>query len=147
MHSFKHSLGPFVGGLLFAIGLGVSGMTEAAKIVAFLDVFGGWQADLLFVMGGALVVFGVAFHALEKRSTPLFADKFHLPQNRQIDRRLIGGGVLFGLGWGITGLCPGPGLVALVSGQPHAIVFVVTMLLGICLGRSSFGTRFLAGKN
>ena len=135
MKAIISGIGPFITGIVFALGLGISGMTEAKRIIAFLDVAGDWQADLLFVMGGALIVYAIAFRLITKRTRPLCDEKFYLPENKKIDPQLISGAALFGLGWGITGLCPGPGLVALISAKTHAIVFVATMVIGMKFAR------------
>lgn len=147
MKTLRYALGPLISGILFAIGLGVSGMTEARYIIGFLDVFGDWQGQLILVMGGALVVYAVFYRLIIKGRKPLFEAKFSLPSQSALDRRLIFGAILFGLGWGLTGLCPGPGLVALVSGQAHAFIFVATMLMGMWIGRSQWGQNFLSRRS
>jgi uncharacterized protein len=118
-------------GALFAAGLAVSGMTQPSKIIGFLDVFGRWDASLMFVMVGAIAVHFTAYRLILRRKAPLFETKFHLPTRRDIDLRLVLGAALFGIGWGLGGFCPGPGLVALGSGSVSAIVFVVGMTLGM----------------
>lgn len=141
MKSFKYLIGPFFGGIVFAIGLGMGGMTEPTKIVAFLDVFGNWEPDLLFVMGGAVSTYAIFYRWVLKRKQPLFESSFSIPTSKAIDKRLILGSALFGIGWGMTGLCPAPGLVGLTSGATYALVFVGTMILGMLLGRSQFGQK------
>jgi uncharacterized membrane protein YedE/YeeE len=136
-------IGPIIGGIVFAIGLGISGMSEADKIVGFLDVFGRWQGELLAVMGGALLTYGILFRFITKMPKPLFEQTFKIPTRQDFDKRLVVGAILFGLGWGITGLCPAPGIVSIVSGKAHAIVFVIAMPLGMILGRSKLGENFL----
>lgn len=148
MKALQYGLGPFFGGVLFSIGLGVSGMTEASNILGFLDVLGNWQGELLFVMGGAVVVYAILYRMIVKRPKPLFGEAFSLPTRVDLDKRLIIGALLFGIGWGVTGLCPGPGLASLISGEPHSAVFVVTMVVGMLLGRSKFGQNlFTEAKN
>lgn len=120
----------FASGALFALGLGVSGMTKPSKVIGFLDLFGAWDASLAFVMVGAIGVHFVAQRLLTKRASPLFDTRFHLPTRKDIDRRLVLGAAIFGVGWGLGGFCPGPGLVSAASGGVSALVFVVGMTLG-----------------
>lgn len=122
---------PFVSGLLFALGLGLAGMTQPARVFGFLDVFGTWDPTLAVVMGAALAVDLLAFAWIFRRNKPLQAEQFHLPTQTRIDRPLLLGAVLFGAGWGLSGVCPGPGLVALASGQLEALVFAAAMLAGM----------------
>ena len=116
-------------------------MTKPSKVVGFLDVAGAWDASLAFVMMGAIGVHFVAQRLVKRRSAPLFDSKFHLPLGTQIDRRLVVGSVLFGVGWGLGGFCPGPALVTLGSGSIQAVVFVAGMLLGIFAQHSSSSTK------
>ncbi len=120
-------------GALFGLGLAVSQMINPAKVIAFLDVTGRWDPTLAFVMGGAVAVTWLTFRVVLKRSRPWFAERFSLPTKSDIDPRLIGGGVLFGIGWGLSGLCPGPALAALVTAQSSVFVFVAAMLAGAAL--------------
>lgn len=121
-------------GALFGAGLLVSGMTQPARVVGFLDVTRGWDPSLAFVMGGAVLVYAVAYRLIVKRrSGPWFQNVFNLPARRQIDRALVIGAALFGIGWGLGGLCPGPGLVAAAAGSGSAILFVLAMLLGMAI--------------
>jgi len=120
-------------GALFGLGLAVSQMINPAKVIGFLDVSGRWDPTLAFVMLGALAVTGLAFRVILKRSRPWFAERFSLPTKRDIDPRLVGGGALFGIGWGLSGLCPGPALAALVTAQSSVLVFVGAMLAGSAL--------------
>jgi uncharacterized membrane protein YedE/YeeE len=122
-----------VAGLLFGIGLIVSGMADPAKVLGFLDLAGAWDPSLALVMAGAIAVGTVAFWIAGKRTLSLLGLKMNLPSARQIDRRLVGGSLLFGIGWGIAGFCPGPALVALGMGQAKAAVFVLAMLAGMLL--------------
>ncbi len=133
----KSNLAAAVAGALFGVGLGVSGMTRPEKVVGFLDLAGAWDASLAFVMLGAIAVHLVAYRLLRRRSSPIFDAKFHVPSRNDIDHRLVLGGALFGVGWGLGGFCPGPGLVAAASGAPAAIAFVVAMTAGVLL-ESSF---------
>lgn len=120
-----------VAGALFGAGLLVSGMTDPAKVIGFLDVIGGWDPSLAFVMGGAVMVNMLAFRLIARRRDPWFDTKFHLPTRRDIDRPLVLGAALFGIGWGLGGLCPGPGLVAAASGSTAGLAFVAAMLAGM----------------
>jgi uncharacterized membrane protein YedE/YeeE len=118
-------------GLIFGLGLIVSGMADPAKVLAFLDLAGNWDPSLMFVMGGAIVVAAVAF--ARKRTHSLLGFEMQLPTARHIDQRLIGGNLLFGIGWGLAGICPGPGLVLLGAGLTQGAVFVGAMLAGMML--------------
>ncbi len=118
-------------GLFFGQGLIVSRMIDPKKVMDFLDVFGDWDPSLAFVMIGAIVVTSIGYRILFKTKKPLFADMFRLPLSRQIDRKLIIGAVIFGIGWGMAGLCPGPALVDVSLGLSSVIVFVVSMIVGI----------------
>lgn len=118
-------------GLVFGLGLIVSGMTNPAKVLGFLDLAGAWDPSLAFVMAGAIAVGSGAFFVAGKRTVSLIGADMRLPTARHIDRRLVGGSLLFGIGWGLAGFCPGPGLVALGMGQGKALVFVAAMLAGM----------------
>lgn len=120
-------------GLIFGLGLILSGMTDPAKVLAFLDIAGSWDPSLALVMLGAISVGFFAFRAAQQRGHTLLAAPLHLPASRVIDRRLILGSLLFGFGWGLAGLCPGPGLVLAASGYSAGIIFVTAMLLGMAV--------------
>lgn len=120
-------------GLVFGLGLIVSGMANPAKVLGFLDLAGAWDPSLALVMAGAIAVGLVAFGVAKGRTRSLLGAEMKLPTSRQIDRRLVGGSLLFGIGWGIAGYCPGPALVALGMGQLKAVVFVAAMLAGMAL--------------
>ena len=122
-----------VSGLVFGLGLILSGMTNPAKVKGFLDLFGPWDPSLALVMAGAIVVGMVAFAVARRRTRAWSGDAMEIPTSTRIDARLIGGGVLFGIGWGIAGFCPGPALVALGSGLGAAWIFVIAMLVGMVL--------------
>lgn len=125
-----------VAGGLFGVGLMLAGMTRPERVVGFLDVTRGWDPSLAFVMGGALVVYGLVFRAvLRRRRDPWFDVTFHLPTRRDLDARLLAGAALFGAGWGLGGLCPGPALVAAASGSLEALVFMAAMLFGMVAQR------------
>jgi uncharacterized protein len=120
-------------GLVFGLGLIVSGMANPAKILGFLDLSGSWDPSLAFVMAGAIAVGLIAFAIAGKRTVSILGADMTLPTARHIDRRLVGGSLLFGIGWGVAGFCPGPGLVALGMGEAKAAVFVAAMLVGMAL--------------
>lgn len=122
-------------GLIFGTGIAVSGMANPAKVLNFFDVAGTWDPSLAFVMGGALAVTFVGYRFVLKRPAPVFDRRFHLPARRDIDLPLIGGSALFGVGWGVTGFCPGGAIPALGLGSGQALVFVASMVAGILLAR------------
>lgn len=134
----------FATGLLFALGLVISGMTQPSKVVGFLDFFGNWDPSLAFVMGGAVVVNTILYRFIKKRSQPLLAPTFHMPSRNDIDWRLIAGSALFGVGWGLAGYCPGPGITAIASLQAPALVFVAAMAAGMVL--FAVADKFLFAK-
>jgi uncharacterized protein len=118
-------------GLTFGLGLIVSGMANPAKVLGFLDLAGTWDPSLALVMAGAIAIGFIAFLFAEKRTKSLLGAEMKLPASRKIDRRLVVGSLLFGIGWGVAGFCPGPGLVALGMGEVKALVFVAAMLAGM----------------
>ena len=120
-------------GTLFGIGLAVSGMTDTAKVLGFLDLFGDWIPDLAFVMGGAVCVTLVAFRFIVKRDRALLGDVISLPGNTAIDGRLLAGAAIFGVGWGTYGYCPGPAISALAYLNINTLYFVIAMLVGMAL--------------
>jgi uncharacterized membrane protein YedE/YeeE len=122
-------------GIVFGAGLALSGMTNPAKVLAFLDIAGSWDATLVFAMAGALAVNAAAYAMSRRRARPLLADAFTLPARHDLDAPLLGGAALFGVGWGMVGLCPGPALANLARGEPGAIVFVAAMGAGMLLQR------------
>jgi len=120
-------------GLVFGLGLTVSGMINPARVLGFLDVAGAWNPTLAFVMGGAVVVAAVAFALGRRRAAPLLEGRFHAATRSVIDSRLIGGAAIFGVGWGLVGYCPGPALAALALGRWETLLFVLAMLAGMAL--------------
>jgi len=120
----------FLVGTLFGFGLAVSEMIDPARVIGFLDVTGRWDPTLLFVMGGALAVTLPGFPLILRRARPLLAEFFALPTKSKLDGSLIVGAIIFGIGWGIAGFCPGPALAALASGSPAVALFVVAMIAG-----------------
>lgn len=121
----------FAAGLVFGLGLIIAGMANPAKVLAFLDLAGAWDPSLAFVMGGAIAVGLLAFALVKGRSASLLGLPMQLATPNEIDRRLIGGGALFGIGWGLAGICPGPAVVLLGAGVEKGIVFVIAMLVGM----------------
>lgn len=132
----------FAVGLLFALGLGFSGMTQTHVVKGFLDIFGDWNMSLMGVMIGAILVHSIAYQLVKKRESPLLDTKFHLPTKKDVDKKLLIGAVLFGIGWGWSGICPGPAIVSLASGQLGVMVFVAAMMAGMYLFRF-FEKKFL----
>jgi uncharacterized membrane protein YedE/YeeE len=126
------SVAAFVSGLIFGIGLLVSGMAQPAKVLNFLDLAGRWDPSLLFVMIGALIVVSLGY-AFARRRRPLLADKTAAPSKTAIDRNLVTGAILFGVGWGLAGLCPGPALTDLATLHPGVLLFVAAMVAGMLL--------------
>lgn len=123
----------FASGLVFGIGLILAGMANPAKVQGFLDLGGLWDPSLVLVMGGGIIVGSIAFAFAKRRSRSLLGAPMHLPNGSHIDRRLIGGNVLFGIGWGLAGICPGPALVLLGAGIGKGAIFVAAMLVGMAL--------------
>jgi len=128
-------LAGFLAGLLFGLGLILSGMSDPAKVLNFLDIAGAWDPSLAFVMGGATVTTYIGYRIVRRRPAPVLMDRFDLPTRRDIDAPLLVGAALFGIGWGIGGFCPGPAWTALPIAEPGTLVFVPAMLLGIVAGR------------
>ena len=129
----KQGITALTAGVLFGLGLGVSGMTQPQKVIGFLDVFGSWDPSLAFVMVGAIGVHMIGFKLVTKRPSPLFAEKFQIPTRRDLDKRLIMGSAIFGIGWGLAGYCPGPAITSLVTLSPAVFLFVATMGAGMYL--------------
>ena len=127
------ALSALLSGLVFGLGLIVSGMANPAKVLGFLDLAGAWDPSLAFVMGGAILVGFFAFLIAKKRTRSFIGAEMKLPTTSSIDNRLLTGSALFGAGWGVAGFCPGPGLVALGMGEPKALVFVGAMLAGMAI--------------
>lgn len=140
----KEHVAAFVAGLLFAVGLALAGMTQPSKVVGFLDFFGSWDPSLMMVMGGAIAVHFVLYRVILKRKSPLLAERFQIPTRRDLTPQLVGGSALFGVGWGLGGFCPGPGLASTATLGGHALTFVVTMTLGMLAHRLL--ERVMAGR-
>jgi len=129
----KFSFASLFAGLVFGLGLIVSGMANPEKVLGFLDIAGLWDPSLAFVMGGAIIVGLVAFTVARKRTLSFLGFNMKLPSNDRIEKRLVIGSMMFGIGWGIAGFCPGPGLVALGAGEIKGLVFVASMVTGMML--------------
>jgi len=122
-------------GLVFGVGISISGMANPAKVLNFFDIAGTWDPSLIFVMGGAVVVAFIGYRGVFRRAAPVFAADFSLPSARSVDLRLVGGSAVFGIGWGIAGFCPGGALPALGTGNPAVFIFVAALLAGMGLAR------------
>ena len=129
----KSAVTSFFAGVVFALGLGISGMTRPIKVIGFLDFFGQWDASLAFVMIGAIAVYFVAYRISRTMSSPVLEAKFSIPSRADFDGRLIAGAAVFGIGWGLGGFCPGPAITSLASGAAPVAVFVAAMAAGIYL--------------
>jgi uncharacterized protein len=131
--TFKNNLASLVVGIIFGIGLALSGMTQPGKVIGFLDLFGQWDPSLIFVMGGAVLVHFVTYHLIRHRTSPLLTTQWHLPNKKDITPSLIIGSSLFGIGWGLGGYCPGPAVTSLMSFSHRPLIFVGSMILGMVL--------------
>lgn len=127
----KNSLAALVVGFIFAIGLGLSGMTQPQKVIGFLDLFGQWDPSLIFVMVGGIVVHFVTYKIIRKKSSPLFGNQWHVPTKKDITPALLVGSFIFGVGWALGGFCPGPAVTSLASFDKGPAIFVISMLLGM----------------
>ena len=141
----QQRISEFLIGLLFGLGLLLSGMTDPGKVLGFLDLSGAWDPSLALVMGGAIGVGSFAFALAKKRTTDLFGGAIRLPTATRIDRRLVLGALIFGAGWGLAGFCPGPAWVSLAGGQPKAAVFFAAMVAGMAV--FELAERFLHRSN
>jgi hypothetical protein len=128
-----HALGAFITGLIFGVGLILSGMTDPSKVIGFLDLAGRWDPSLAFVMVGAILVGAIGYAVARKRAAAFLGGAIRLPTSRQIDRQLVLGSLVFGAGWGLAGFCPGPAIVSLGAGQHKAVVFVAAMFAGMAI--------------
>ncbi|HEX4925556.1 MAG TPA: DUF6691 family protein [Bdellovibrionales bacterium] len=129
----KNALASFAVGFIFALGLGLSGMTQPAKVVGFLDVFGSWDPSLVFVMAGGVLVHFVTYRLIRKRTSPLFSAQWHVPTKKEITPALVLGSFIFGVGWALAGYCPGPAVTSLASFSAKPAIFVAAMLVGMML--------------
>ncbi|MEL7522746.1 MAG: DUF6691 family protein [Cyanobacteria bacterium J06553_1] len=120
-----------IAGIIFGVGLGLSQMIDRQRVLGFLDLAGNWDPTLLFVLGGAVAVTVISFRFVLNRNTPLLSAQFYVPTRQDIDWRLIAGAALFGIGWGIAGYCPGPGIAALATGDRNPVFFLLSMVAGM----------------
>lgn len=127
----KDKLISLVSGVIFGVGLVISGMTNPEKVIGFLSITHNWDASLMFVMGGAILVAGPFFFLLKNKETSALGNQIDLPKNQKIDNKIIVGSSLFGIGWGLVGLCPGPAIAAVATFDPIAIVFLISMAVGV----------------
>ncbi len=125
------NLAVFFVGLIFALGLGISGMTRPEKVIGFLDIFGHWDPSLMFVMGSSIFIHSISYRLILKRKSPMLSSNWDLPQNKDITLSLVLGSVLFGAGWGMAGYCPGPAITSLATLQFQPLVFVLSMITGM----------------
>ena len=137
-------LSEFFLGLIFGMGLLLSGMTNPSKVIGFLDITGMWDPSLVMVMGGAIFVGFFVFAFIKKRTVNFLGGALHLPKSDQIDKPLMIGASLFGIGWGLAGFCPGPAIVSMAQGQDKALIFVLSMLLGMIV--FEVFTRYVSKK-
>ena len=119
-----------ISGIIFGVGLSVSQMIDPAKVLGFLNIFGAWDPSLAFVMIGALIISSPFFHLFKNNDKPVFADSFSYSNNKELNKKLIIGSSLFGAGWGLAGLCPGPAIASLALLNPSSLIFVITMFVG-----------------
>ena len=122
-------------GILFGLGLAISEMVNPAKVLGFLDVTGTWDPSLILVMGAGLAITLLTFRPLLKRPRPLLDRQFHIPSRTDVDRQLLKGAAIFGIGWGLVGYCPGPAIASLAYGQTESVIFLVAMMAGLYLNR------------
>lgn len=137
----KNSLIALVVGILFAFGLGLSGMTQPEKVIGFLDVFGNWDPSLMFVMMGAIGVHFVVYKVIQNKKAPLLSVKWHIPNKKEVTSSLLVGSFLFGVGWGLAGYCPGPAVVSTMSLSSGVLIFVMSMLAGMFIFQKTLGKR------
>ena len=127
----KNNITAAIVGSIFALGLGIAGMTDPQKVLSFLDIFGGWDPSLAFVMGGAISIHFLFYRLAKNWTNPVFSKEWHIPKNQKLSRSLVLGALIFGIGWGLAGFCPGPGLASIATLEARPLVFVAGMLLGM----------------
>ncbi|MFO8047166.1 MAG: DUF6691 family protein [Halomonas sp.] len=126
----------YIAGLLFGLGLGISGMTDPARVLGFLDLFGAWDPTLMFVLGGAVVTNFIGYRLVFKRPNPIYGEVFQLPTRQDLDVRLIGGSALFGIGWGLSGYCPGPAFASIAGLTLPLAAMLLAMVVGWFLAKA-----------
>lgn len=127
----KNNISSWAVGFVVALGLGISGMTDPKKVIGFLDIFGNWDPSLMFVMAGAISVHFFSYKLIRRRQSPLFSPQWHVPQKSKLTAGLILGSIIFGIGWGLAGYCPGPAITSIASLQLRPVIFVASMLIGM----------------
>ena len=135
----KVTITSLITGIIFAIGLGLSGMMDPKKVIGFLNITGKWDPSLMMVMGGAIIFNVVSFRLIIKKTKPLFSDEFSIPALKKLDKNVLIGPAIFGIGWGLAGICPGPAIANLASLSPDAILFVASMTVGMLLFKITLG--------
>jgi len=125
-----------ISGIIFGVGLALGGMLDPSKVVGFLDIFGVWDPSLAFVMGGGVIVNVIGHQIISRRSRPVCANQFHLPASKTITMPLVIGSALFGIGWGVTGLCPGPAVASTFLNKETGISFILAVIVGLVLGKT-----------
>lgn len=123
-------------GIIFGIGLALGGMLDPSKVAGFLDIFGTWDPSLAFVMGGGVIVNAIGYFFINKRSKPVLAVGFQVPKSDAIDKPLVIGAIIFGIGWGLSGLCPGPAVASILLNPADGIGFIAFLIAGLTLGRT-----------
>lgn len=131
----------YIAGLIFGLGLTISGMTDPARVLGFLDITGAWDPTLIFVLGGAVATNFIGYRLVLRRSNPIFGERFQLPTRQDLDSRLIGGASLFGIGWGLSGYCPGPAFASIIGLSAPLFAMLVTMVVGWFLARAMMTTK------
>lgn len=126
----------YIAGLLFGLGLALAGMTDPARVLGFLDLFGAWDPTLMFVLGGAVVTTFIGYRAVFRREQPVFGETFQLPTRQDLDTRLVGGAALFGIGWGLSGYCPGPAIASIAGLTAPLVAMLIAMVAGWFLARA-----------
>lgn len=134
-NAMKNAIAALAVGFVFAIGLGISGMTQPSKVIGFLDLFGHWDPSLVFVMLGAIAVHFLTYKLIRRRTSPLFSMQWHVPTKKDVTPALVIGSTLFGVGWGLGGFCPGPAVTSLASLESRPLIFVISMLVGMYLSK------------
>ena len=132
----KKIISAFIAGLIFSVGLTLGGMTRPENVLGFLDITGVWKPALVFVMAGAILIYFFGFRIVMSRQKPIFDSEFHVPEFSQVTKSLVIGSILFGVGWGLSGFCPGPAIVCLGAGSTDALLFTAFMVIGMGLHRS-----------
>lgn len=141
MSAARRLLPPLISGLIFGAGLTIGGMTDPARVRGFLDIFGSWDPTLAFVMGGALIVMAVAWRFQRRMKRPIFGETFSLPDRQDLEPKLIIGAVLFGVGWGVAGICPGPAVASLALVPAQVVPFLLAMIAGMAFYRVLFDRK------